>query len=175
MSWILVSPFSNGDIRDWQPQHFSRLISCLLDRWEGDVCVVGTRSQATRAANIVRFFPASRVHSHCGRAWSSVVELVRGATCVVGNNSGITHLSAWFGVPTVCVFAGSHRRAEWHPMASNALTISRSIGCAPCFLHRAADCSYGKACLDQIDPALVADVVLELINELRRERVDGIR
>lgn len=165
MNGIVVAPFSNGDIRDWQPHHFSELIRILLLGWPGVVHVVGARSQVTRAAAIVRPHDATRVSSECGRPWHDVVALVRGADCVVGNNSGITHLSAWLGVPTVCVFAGSHRREEWHPMAPRALTISRAIGCAPCHLHRAAQCPYGKACLDQIEPSAVADAVLKAMIE----------
>jgi ADP-heptose:LPS heptosyltransferase len=172
MSGIVVAPFSNGDIRDWQPHHFSELIGLLLRRWPGIIHTVGARSQATRAAEIVRPYDATRVRSECGRPWDEVVKLVRDADCVIGNNSGITHLSAWFGVPTVCIFAGSHRREEWYPVAPNALTVSRAIGCAPCHRHRAAQCPYGKACLDQIEPKVVADAVLQAMIE-RKEMADG--
>lgn len=172
MSGLVIAPFSNGDIRDWQPRHFSALIGSLLAQWPGMIHVVGTRSQATRAAEIVRPHDATRVTSECGRPWEDVVKLVRKAACVVGNNSGITHLSAWFGVPTVCVFAGSHRREEWFPMAANAVTVSRAIGCAPCHLHRAAQCPYGKACLDKIEPGAVAEAVLEAMNK-RKEVAYG--
>ena len=161
MSEIIIAPFSNGDIRDWQPEHFSALIGILVDRWDGMVRVVGTRSQATRAAAIVRPHDATRVISECGRlAWEDVVAAIRGAACVIGNNSGLTHLSAWFGVPTICVFGGSHRPAEWRPMGFSARTISSAIGCAPRPRHRARDCPDGKACLDRIEPHLVADAAL---------------
>lgn len=166
MNPIILAPFSNGDIRDWQPDHFSRLIGFLLERWSGPIRVIGTRSQTTRAAAIVRPYDATRVVSDCGRlAWEDVIALVRGAACVVGNNSGVTHVSAWFGVPTICVFSGSHRRGEWHPMGASARTISSVIGCAPCHLHRAAQCPYGKACLGRIAPELVADMVFEAMED----------
>jgi ADP-heptose:LPS heptosyltransferase len=175
MSDIIIAPFANGDIRDWQPYHFSTLIGLLLERWEGVVRVVGARSQATRAAAIVRPYDATRVVSDCGRlAWNDLVAVVRGATCVIGNNSGITHLSASLGVPTVCVFGGSHRRDEWHPMGFSAWTISRAIGCAPCHLHRARDCPYDKACLDQIDPETVARAALAAMAKATgKDIVDG--
>ena len=173
MSEIVIAPFSNGDIRDWQPRHFSELTGLLLHRWPGDIHLIGTRSQATRVADIVRPHDATRVHSQCGRPWSEVAQLVRNAACVIGNNSGITHLSSWFGVPTVCVFSGSHRREEWHPMAPNAVIISRAIGCAPCHLHRAAQCPYGKACLDEIDAGLVAEAVFAAMEQPGKEVMHG--
>jgi ADP-heptose:LPS heptosyltransferase len=175
MSPIVIAPFSNGDIRDWPGDHFARLIRLLLPRWQGQIRVIGTRSQVTRAAAIVRPFDATRVLSDCGRlAWEEVVNLVRGAACVVGNNSGVTHLSASFGVPTICVFAGSHDRAEWRPMGFSARTITRAIGCAPCHLDWAWQCPFGKACLDDIAPELVADVVVDAIAETgEREKANG--
>jgi ADP-heptose:LPS heptosyltransferase len=161
MSDIIVAPFSNGDIRDWQPGHFSALIGLLLDRWSGVIRVIGTRSQTTRAAAIVRPHDATRVVSDCGRlTWDEVISQLRSAVCVIGNNSGVTHMSARLGVPTICVFGGSHQRVEWRPMGFTARTISRAIGCAPCHLHRARDCPYDRACLGQIDPAIVADAAL---------------
>lgn len=175
MNPIVVAPFSNSDIRDWPEGHFSRLIDLLLPRWRGEIHVIGTRSQTTRAAAIVRPFNARRVISDCGRlSWGEMVRLVRGAACVIGNNSGVTHLSGWFGVPTVCVFAGSHQRDEWRPMSFSARTLTRAIGCAPCNLHRAADCPYGKACLQGIEPEQVADIVFEAIAEADKgEKADG--
>lgn len=169
MNPIVVAPFSNSDIRDWPEDHFSRLIGLLLSRWEGEIHVIGTRSQMTRGAAIVRQFDAIRAISDCGRlAWSDMVSLIRGAACVIGNNSGVTHLSSWFGVPTVCIFGGSHQREEWRPISFSAHTVTRAIGCAPCHLHRAADCPYGKACLHGIEPERVADIVFEAIAEAEK-------
>ena len=128
--------------------------------------VVGTRSQATRAAAIVRPYPATRVVSRCGHlSWADVVEEIRGAACVIGNNSGVAHLASWLGVPTICVFGGSHQRAEWRPTGFTARTVTHAIGCAPCHLHRAADCPYDKACLDQILPETVAAAALAAMTD----------
>ena len=166
MNPIVIAPFSHSDIRDWPDEHFARLVGLLLPRWAGEFRIIGTRSQAIRAAAIVRPYDASRVLSDCGRLNSKeMVSLVREAACVIGNNSGITHLSSWLGRPTVCIFGGAHERSEWRPISFSARTVTRSIGCAPCHLHRAADCPYGKACLTGIDPEHVADVVLEAIAE----------
>ncbi len=159
MSVIVLAPFSNGDIRDWSPTHFAGLIALVLERWDGTIRVVGTRSKFTRAAAVLRAYDASRVIADCGRPWPEIVEEIRAATCVIGNNSGLTHLSGWLGVPTVCVFGGSHRREEWRPLGFSARTVSRAIGCSPCHLHRARDCPYDKACLGEIMPETVAEAV----------------
>ncbi|MDO6413665.1 glycosyltransferase family 9 protein [Sphingomonas sp. BIUV-7] len=163
MKNIILAPFSNSDIRDWPAEHYGALIGCLLDRVEHDrtICVVGTASQRLRANDVVRPHPADRVFNDCGRlSWAALVEELKGAGCVIGNNSGIAHLSGSFGVPTVCVFGGSHQRAEWRPLGDNVILVSRAIGCSPCQLDHNSQSPYDRACLRLIEPAVVADAVM---------------
>jgi ADP-heptose:LPS heptosyltransferase len=176
MRSIVVAPFANGDVRDWQADHYARLIGLLIERWSGAVRVVGSASQRLAANGIVRALPATQVSNDCGMlGWDAVVAEVRAAACVIGNNSGITHLSGHMGVPTVCVFGGSHRRTEWRPLGAHVRTLSSAIGCAPCHIHRAADCPYDKACLARIAPETVAETVFGLIGLRAEEEVaDGV-
>lgn len=162
MSAIIVAPFSNSDIRNWPLDHFSDLIGLLLERWQGGgaIRVIGTRSQALRAAEIVRAHDATRVFNDCGRtSWGGVLGQLRNAACVIGNNSGVAHLGGHYGVPTVCIFGGSHQRLEWRPIGFNVTVVSRSIGCSPCHYDHHHGSPYAKACLRDIAPETVADAV----------------
>jgi ADP-heptose:LPS heptosyltransferase len=170
MSHIVIAPFSNSDIRDWPAHHFRGLIARLVAERDETIHVVGAPGQAIRAREIVRGFDASRVISDCGRrSWGETVGLIGSAACVVGNNSGIAHLAAFEGVPTVCVFSGSHQRLEWRPIGSQVVTLSRAIACSPCHLHHAAHCPYGLACLEQITPDAVFEMVSRLIDRVPGE------
>ena len=123
-----------------------------------------------RAHEIVRPFPSSRVINQCGRgSWDETNALIRGAACVIGNNSGIAHLAAFEGVPTICVFGGAHQRLEWRPIGENVVTLSRAIVCSPCHLHHAAHCPFGMACLEQIAPDLVFETAMKLIHQVPGE------
>ena len=98
--------------------------------------------------------------NECGRLpWSDVVETLKGAACVVSNNSGVGHLGGFFGVPTVCVFGGSHPRTEWRPLGRSVVLVSRVIGCSPCQLDHSSGSPYAKACLREITPEVVAGTV----------------
>lgn len=163
MSDILISPFSNSYIRDWPLECFAALAGLLVDMVPADVRIriIGTPNQRLRACEIVREQPVDRVSNDCGRhAWADVVGLLRSARCIISNNSGIGHLGGHFGVPTVCVFGGSHQRAEWRPLGASVITISRAIGCSPCHLDHGGISPYGKACLRQIEPRTVANAVI---------------
>ena len=167
MSAIVIAPFSNSAIRDWPAEHFAALTGLLLERWDsrdGLIRIIGTPNQRQRANAVVRAYPADRVLNDCGRLpWPMVLEEVRDAACVIGNNSGIAHLAGSLGVPTVCIFGGSHQRVEWRPLGLTVTLLSRTIGCSPCHLDHGRNCGYGLACLREIAPNEVADAVLAAI------------
>ena len=166
MSSVILAPFSNSDIRDWPAEHYAGLIEALVRQGRGDerIRVVGTANQKLRANDIVRRFDPGRVENACGRlSWPALLVELRHAACVVGNNSGVAHLAGYYGVPTVCVFGGSHQRVEWSPRGAKMVLVSRAIACSPCQLDHGASCPFDKACLTQIAPAEVADVVLRLL------------
>lgn len=170
MRHVVVAPFSNSDIRDWPPAHFRALIARFVADWDGLIHVVGAPGQALRAREIVRPFDSGRVVNQCGRgSWGEAVTLIRGAACVVGNNSGIAHLAAFEGVRTVCVFGGAHQRLEWRPIGVNVVTLSRAMACSPCHLHHAADCPFGLTCLEEVAPGLVFETAIRLINQAPEE------
>lgn len=162
MSGIVIAPFSNSGIRDWPGSHFARLIGLLLDRVAPTepLRIIGMASQRLRACEIVRSHPATRVLNQCGRlSWEEMVAMVRGARCVIANNSGVSHLGGHFGVPTVSIFAGTHNRREWGALGSSVVIVSRVIGCSPCQLDHGQVSPYDKACLREISPEAVADAV----------------
>lgn len=166
MNDIIVAPFSNSPIRDWPATHVSELIGLLLDEplVTGSIRVVGAPNQRLGACGIVRPHPADRVMNECGRmAWPAVLDALRSAACVIGNNSGIAHVSGALGTPTVCVFGGSHQRTEWRPRGDHVVVLSRVIGCSPCQLDHGQVSPYGKACLRDIAPPAVRDAALTIM------------
>jgi ADP-heptose:LPS heptosyltransferase len=170
MSHIVIAPFSNSDIRDWPAPHYRALIARLIAERDDVVRVIGEPGQGIRAREIVRPFDPDRVVNDCGRSsWEDAAALIRSAACVIGNNSGIAHLAAFEGVPTVCIFDGAHQRREWRPIGSHVVTLSRAIACSPCHLHHAAYCPYGLACLEQITPDAVFETASRLVDRVPAE------
>ena len=169
MSDIVIAPFSNSDIRDWPIDHYGTLVGLLLERLAADdrIRIIGTRNQKLRACEIVRPYPATRVVNACGlHAWAEVVEQLRRARCIISNNSGVGHLGGHYGVPTVCVFGGSHQRHEWRPLGRSVVLVSRAIGCSPCQLDHGGVSPYGKACLREIAPEEVAGAAFMIMGRI---------
>jgi heptosyltransferase-2 len=78
--------------------------------------------------------------------------LCAGAALVVSNDSGLAHLAAAVGAPTVTLF-GSTSSAWTAPLGPRVRIVQRPPVCSPCF---ARTCRIGYVCLEAIS---VADVL----------------
>ncbi|MCU0558608.1 MAG: glycosyltransferase family 9 protein [Desulfobacterales bacterium] len=79
------------------------------------------------------------------------VELIarlRGASAYIGNDSGVSHLAAWAGVPSVVIFGPSDPE-RWRPRGHRVEVVRAAPACAPCFERGGAECTSAD-CLDHI-------------------------
>jgi len=91
--------------------------------------------------------------------------VLRGAACVLGNDSGPVHLSAAMGRPTVAVF-GSTSPAWTAPRGPRVRVVRADLECSPCFRRRCPDGE--PACLAAIPVDEVDEAVAAAIEEGRR-------
>ena len=81
---------------------------------------------------------------------------------VVSNDSGAMHLAAAVGVPVAAIFGPTNERATSplpHPSGRAAAIITGQARCRPCLLRR---CPIDHRCMTTIDPARVAQAVMDL-------------
>jgi len=75
----------------------------------------------------------------------------------LGNDSGISHLAAAVGVPTVALFGPTDAR-QWAPRGEVVRILRRNAECSPCDMPVMKRCSHRK-CLTSFHPT---DVITEL-------------
>jgi len=61
-----------------------------------------------------------------------IAKALKSALFFVGNDSGLSHLSAYLGLPTF-VFYGPTDPVVWKPIGKSVFQISLSLSCSPCF------------------------------------------
>jgi ADP-heptose:LPS heptosyltransferase len=79
------------------------------------------------------------------------VELIarlRSASAYIGNDSGVSHLAAWAGVPSVVIFGPSDPE-RWRPRGRRVEIVQAPLPCGPCFEHAGEPCDSAD-CLNQI-------------------------
>ncbi|MGI4977819.1 MAG: glycosyltransferase family 9 protein [Janthinobacterium lividum] len=154
---VVIAPVSNSDLRDWPLAHYVELIRALVTRLDCVVLLVGSRAQTGPLGHIVEESGcAGRVVSLAGRtAWSDIPDVLRGADLVICNNSGIGHLAASVGAPTLAIYSASHQPQEWGPRGPRSQALMAVVPCSPCGYDRLVECPYEHTCMQGLLPEAV--------------------
>ena len=78
----------------------------------------------------------------------------------LGNDSGMTHLAAAAGVPTMALF-GPSNRTQWSPRGRSVTVISSSLACSPCTTSVMKSCPH-RNCMT----TLSADSVIRQLERI---------
>jgi lipopolysaccharide heptosyltransferase II len=134
-----------GPAKRWPAERFAAVGSELVARGLG--CLVcGTAAEREVCAQVAESIgPGAR--SLAGQTpLSELAALCAGAAVAVCNDSGLAHLAAAVGAPTVVVF-GSTSSAWTAPLGPRVRVVQRAPVCSPCFQRT---CRVGYRCLQDV-------------------------
>jgi len=137
---------SFGSSKLWPGASFARLADRLAAAGLVPV-LLGSAADQDRAASVVSD-SGRRPISFVGRDRPLLLpHLLSRLSCLVSADTGVAHLAAALGVPTVTLFGPTdpHLTA---PRARTSRVVSRSAPCSPCFL---ASCPIEHVCLHSIE------------------------
>jgi ADP-heptose:LPS heptosyltransferase len=162
---IMVAPLSNKAIRDWPLDRYARLVGLLLARGDVQIILLGARSQAEALGRIAAANgDDARIHNLAGQtSWREAAEIVAMADLVICNNSGIAHLAAGRGAPTLAVYSGAFQPREWGPRGPRVRTLMAQVKCSPCGYDLLADCTHEFRCVKPITPEIVLGHALAML------------
>jgi ADP-heptose:LPS heptosyltransferase len=129
-SYVCVHPGAQLPSRRWPLDRFAAVVK-LLDRQGWRVVVTGTAAESELARALVE--QCSAVTDMTGRTtlWQFGA-LVGGAALVVANDTGISHVAAALGTPSVIVSCGSEPE-RWAPLdARRHRVLAAPAPCRPC-------------------------------------------
>jgi hypothetical protein len=142
---LIVAPGSGGKEKNW-PREFFRAV---IDEWR--------RSASGKVAVVLG--PAENDEMPF---WTGIAAVARGlnlaelaallslADIYVGNDSGVTHLAAAVGAPTIALF-GPSGATEWSPRGENVQVVRLGVECSPCDRSTMKICPHRK-CLTTLPP-----------------------
>ncbi|MCA1612635.1 MAG: glycosyltransferase family 9 protein [Acidobacteria bacterium] len=91
-----------------------------------------------------------------------LLSVLRQLVCM---DSGMLHLAAAVGVPTVCVFGGITPGFRIHPW-QRVLALQAELGCCPCDKRETCDGRYD--CIKAVTPRAVLDALDDCLNSTSR-------
>jgi heptosyltransferase-2 len=151
---------SFGSSKLWSPSAYAEL-SSRLSRAGALPVLLGAGTEEASAAAVITS-AGGGLASLVGRDRLDLLpRLLARLSCLVSADTGVAHLAAAVGTPTVTLFGPTDPRLT-SPRGRRAHAIEGQAPCAPCFLER---CPIDHPCMRSIEPTAVAAAVLAAVSE----------
>ena len=126
----VIHPAAAFDTKQWATERFARVAESLASR--GLAIVAITASTEAHVADKLKQHTTAPVVTFTDLSLTEVTALLSQARLFVGNDSGIAHMAAAVGAPSVVIF-GSSNTAHWRPWAkAHAEIVVEEMECQPC-------------------------------------------
>ncbi|MFV0388177.1 MAG: glycosyltransferase family 9 protein [Pyrinomonadaceae bacterium] len=126
----LIHPVAAFETKQWYAGGFSAVVDFL---WESgfQVILVGTPNEAS-VLKKVKVASHSELTILTGLTLPEITALAAHSKVFIGNDSGIAHIAAAVGTPSVVIF-GSSNRNHWYPWTNAPYSIVyEKYDCQPC-------------------------------------------
>ena len=156
---IAISPAAAyGPAKEWPGPRFAELID-LLQTAGAECILLGTTSERRKCEQLASMSGRGALIAAGETGIGELKSLLSLCDGFVGNDSGIMHLAAAIGIPTVGIF-GSTNPLRTGPVGAKARTIYHPVACSPCLKRTCRFDHY--QCLQGITPAEVAETLKQL-------------
>ncbi|MFO7871796.1 MAG: glycosyltransferase family 9 protein [Kiritimatiellia bacterium] len=117
-----LHPGSGGQAKQWELKHFITLATAIRENYALEpVFILGEAEQEFKTTLAVAA-PRYRVLS--GISLVELAEALSACACCAGNDSGVTHLAASLGIPTLALF-GPTDPAMWGPRGEKVRVVKK--------------------------------------------------
>jgi ADP-heptose:LPS heptosyltransferase len=152
--------------KQWPTNLLSEAIKSTWGDHKAHPVLVGAPDSIESAESIVRENPDIPIVSLVGKTnVAEAAALLAECDAVVSNDSGLMHLGAAVGTPTIGVYGMTDPAVTWPYGAPHK--IVRRTDCQPCLLLPSTvlnSCSH-RTCLTTLSPSLVVNYIAEIIGQ----------
>lgn len=163
--FALMHPASVFETKQWSAENFAIVADHLASIGIGTVAVAA--SDESKVLQEVRRSAASPITIFDDLTLAELTALASKASIFIGNDSGVAHIAAAVGTPTVVVF-GSSNRDHWYPWTdAPSEMVFNELPCQPCPGY---ECRvFGKPkCILSIGPGQVIAAVTRVLESSKK-------
>jgi heptosyltransferase-2 len=153
-----------GPAKRWPVERFAAIGDWSCERWGAKVILIGSEKDSTTCSDLARAMRHEALNV-CGRtSLAEAMALIRRCRFFVSNDSGLMHVGAALGVPTVAIF-GSTNPVATGPRGKWTRIVKHDFDCSPCLKP---ECKIGYRCLLSVETHEVWEAMEELRAEVER-------
>lgn len=157
--YIVIAPFASTLIRSWPAENYRQLITQLSNHVK--IFILGETNKF--GAKYFNELPKGVTNLLCSADLEDVIEIIRKASLLVGNDSGLTHLAYLFEVHIIAIIGGGHFGYFFpHSNSNRALFLYNPLDCFNCNWR----CKYSEPyCLTKVTVDSVYQSAVKLLNK----------
>jgi heptosyltransferase-2 len=164
---IALAPGAVGASKRWPENSYAELTARLVAGGKS-VWIVGSEKEKALAANIMGH-PSPHIRDLTGPDLRNAILALKAADAVVSNDSGLLHVAAALGTPTVGIF-GPTSAWHWAPLNPLAAVMEtpNELPCRPC--HKPVCRVRHHQCMHDISVAQVALAVARILKSTEAQQ-----
>jgi lipopolysaccharide heptosyltransferase II len=129
---VTIHPGASWRPRAWRPERFAEVSLQLLENYPGlHVCFVGSHEDRDIADRIGMLVKHPRAHYLFDLRLLETAALIERSALFIGSDSGIAHLAAACGTPSVALFGPQDPR-RFRPWSGKTVVLHHPVPCFPC-------------------------------------------
>ena len=145
--------------RRWDPRRFAAVADTIAARGR-TVVLTGSALEAGLVGDIAACMEHAPLNLAGRTTLWTLGALIEGAESVVCNDTGVSHIAAALGRPSVVISCGSDS-ARWAPLdRTRHHVLAHPLPCRPC---QHADCPTSHECAQAIQPSQVVRLISALV------------
>jgi len=158
---VCFHPGASWRPRAWRPERFAAVADWIQEHYHAQVVHVGSAEERDIEAAVRASSSGARGIWLAGElSREEVVALIARSALFVGNDSGLAHIAAACGIPSVVLF-GPQNPNRFRPWAARSVVLHHPVPCYPC---RQVVCVRPESpCVNLIDVEEVKSRVIELL------------
>jgi ADP-heptose:LPS heptosyltransferase len=164
-SYVTLMPGATSRERMWPVKRYAETIQWLANRGLS-VVILGGKDTKSAANQLTQNYESRDVLDLSGRtSLPQTAALIRKACAHLSSDTGVLHIAAGLGTPTVSLF-GPGLHEKWGPTGKQHRVIRTGLPCSPC--TRKSDippCPRKAACMEKIPVENVKKALVEVLEE----------
>lgn len=170
--FIIFSLASGAPIRKWPLERVKSLITRLISATGYLIVFVGGAEDSEDIAFLINEMPIESYVNLVGSLQiADLPPILAKASLLIGYDTGVSHLSAYMGTPTLVIYGAIADKNVWMPRGAKVTVLNTEVPCSPCYLREIAQCNFERICLTSIS---VDDVFNSAISLLSDQDVLGV-
>ena len=159
----ILHPGSGSKKKIWPPERFAELVEHLQKPPGSRTLVVVGPAEGKEIRDTFERMKDPGPIVAAGLPLVRLASIMEGGRLFIGNDSGISHLAAALGLPTLAIF-GPTDPEVWSPRGEKVWVVRKEIPCSPCSGERLFQCKHFE-CLRTIG-------VEDVLERLRKMEAD---